>query len=266
MEIVLTTISLGENYTRDYACKLINDVLSLSDIKIYLTTDNPKIIYESFGNNERIKVNEINRDDLQIRVKIDEHADDFNFNLKYLCFEPVKDLDETVVIYTDCDCSFDWWDRNEVESFINQMRMNGYDFYAPRNDAKWFEYKDEYIKNNKSNVGIFWHKIYNYDIDLNSTEWDNAPLPAEYLLIFYNNNQKLNKFHAQWKWFHDYLINRKTSKGTWAEGFEIGVSSFVSGFKDFDIGWSHPIWSRMFMFNGYKNGHKGDVYHATDKQ
>ena len=44
MNFVITTLSIGENYTRDYTCRLIEDVLNLSDIDIYVTTDFESII------------------------------------------------------------------------------------------------------------------------------------------------------------------------------------------------------------------------------
>lgn len=265
MDIVITTLSIGENYTRDYTNRLIEDVLKLTDIKIYITTDSPKIINDFFGTNDRIIINVVNRENLKIRIKIGDYSDDFNFNLRYLCFEPVKDLEDTLIIFTDCDNSFDWWDKNKVIDFTSDMLKKGYDFYGPRISYKWSQFKEEFILNGKTNNGLFWHKIYNYDLDINNTDWDNSPLPAEYLLIFYNKNKKLNKFYAQWKWFHDYLVNKGNSEGTWAEGFEIGVSSYVSGFVGFDIGWNHEIWSKILVASGYKNGHRGNIHHPTDK-
>jgi hypothetical protein len=78
-------------------------------------------------------------------------------------------------------------------------------------------------------------------------------------------SDKLNNFYNHWKYFHDYLISREFSYGTWAEGFEIGVSSFLSGFNGYDIGWNHEIWSKMIVASGYKNGHKGSVIHGTER-
>ena len=68
----------------------------------------------------------------------------------------------------------------------------------------------------------------------------------------------------QWKWFHDYLAKRDYTEGTWAEGFEIGVSAHVAGFKALDIGWNHGLWSRMFEANGYKTGKRAGAFHGTD--
>lgn len=265
MNFVITTLSIGENYTRDYTCRLIEDVLNLSDIDIYVTTDFESIIKEKFSNNPRIHVSVVDRKNIKTRIKVGNLSDDFNFNLRYLCFEPVKDLEDTVVIFTDCDNSFDWWDKNSIEGFTSEMIKNGYDLFAPRLTYIWEDFKADYISKNVREQGLFWHKIYNYDLDLNSTEWDKAPLPAEYLLIFYNKDKKLNKFYEQWKYFHDYLINKETSDGTWAEGFEIGVSSFIAGFKGFDIGWNHHIWSRVLVASGYKNGHRGNIHHSTER-
>jgi hypothetical protein len=60
-------------------------------------------------------------------------------------------------------------------------------------------------------------------------------------------------------------VNREWTEGTWAEGFEIGVSSYVAGFKSYDIGWNHPLWSRMFEANGYKTGKRKGIYYPTEK-
>lgn len=268
MDKVLVTLSLGVNYTKEYTTRLISDVLNLSDITMYITTDCEDIIYDMFGVNDRIKINKINREELKIRLPIgyNKILDDFNFNLRYLCLEPVLNLDNTVIIFTDCDNSFDWYDKNEVDSFlIHHYNNNGFDFFGPRTDFKWKSFYQEY-KNGINPKGIFWHKIFNYDLtDKQSEEWGESPLPAEYLLIFVNNNGKLQKLYDQWKWFHDYLINREWTEGTWAEGFEIGVSSYIAGFKPFDIGWNHPLWSKMLEANGYKTGKRKGVYYPTER-
>ena len=114
-------------------------------------------------------------------------------------------------------------------------------------------------------LGNYWHKITNFDIDVDDTSIDNATIPAEYLLLFYNRDKKLVKFYEHWKWFHDYLVKKETTQGTWAEGFEIGVSAYRSGFVPYDISFSHDIWSRVFTASGYKNGHKGSMWHATER-
>jgi hypothetical protein len=265
MNIVITTLSIGENYTKDYTNRLIQDVLNLSDLTIYVTTDCPNIINDVFGVNDRIIITNINRDDIVVRLKINEYSDDFNFNLRYLCLNPVKDLNDTVIIFTDCDNSFDWWDRYIVTDFIKSKVKDGFDFFGPRISNKWGYVRNEYLLNGLDKESIFWHKVPNYDINLDSNEWDESPLPAEYLLIFYNNQGKLNKFYNHWKYFHDYLVSREFSHGTWAEGFEIGISSFLSGFNGYDIGWNHEIWSKMIVASGYKNGHKGNVIHGTER-
>ena len=80
-----------------------------------------------------------------------------------------------------------------------------------------------------------------------------------------NNNGKLNKMVEQWKWFHDYLNNKNYTYGTWVEGFEIGISCMNAGFNDYDIGYGHSIWSKVFEPNGYKTGKRGGVVHPTEK-
>lgn len=266
MKKVIVTLSLGENYTKDYTLRLIEDVINLSNMDLYITTDFPKIILKKFPNNQRIKINEINRNDYVVSLPIGKNkfSSDFNFNLRHICLLPVLNLDNTIVIFTDCDNSFDWYDENKIDEFINQKySIEKFDFFGPRNDYKWEQFISQY-KQNKD--GIFKHKILNYNLDINKkSNWDNAPLPAEYLLIFVNNNGKLKKFYEQWKWFYEYLNKKEFTEGTWAEGFEIGVSSLVAGFKPFDIGWNHNIWSKMLVANGYKSGHRGNIHHKTER-
>lgn len=268
MKIALTTLSFGRNYTKDYTCRLIDDVLKMSNIDLYITTDCEEVIREQFGDNERINVHKICRDDVKIRLYTNQGkvGDDFNFNMRYLSLIPVMDLDDTIVIFTDCDNSFDWWDESEVLKFTNEKLQQGYDFFGPRTDYRWGGFLEDYHQKNNKTHGIFWHKIYNYDLDVNpKPEWNDASLPAEYLLIFVNRDKKLRKMVEQWKWFHDYLVNKDYTHGTWAEGFEIGVSALVAGFKSFDIGWHHFVWGKAFTANGYKTGSKALVQHSTER-
>jgi hypothetical protein len=267
MKVVVTTLSLGRNYTKDYTLRMVEDILKLSDIDFYITTDCKDIIESVYPNNPRIHINEFNRDDYKVRLPIGplKGASDFNFNLRYLCFEPVKDLDNTIVIFTDCDNSFDWYDKNEVFDHINEIYNNqGFDFLAPRTDYFWKIFRNDYKSQDKMEHGMLWHKVHNYDLDLNNQDLDESSVPAEYLLIFINNNGKLAKFYDKWKWYHDYLANKEWTHGTWAEGFEIGASAFTAGFKAYDISWHHPIWGKMFEANGYKTGKRGGVVHATE--
>jgi hypothetical protein len=259
MNIIFTTLSLGVSYTRDYTNKLINDILNKTKHSISITTDCKNIILEKYPNEKRILINEINREDLILRINVDwgkGSANDFNFNMRYICLDKVKDFEDYIVIFTDCDNSLEWWDENEIESWLNERINLGFDFFAPRNDLILKDYLNEYKNQNDVNYGIFWHKLFNYDLLNNpKPEWDNSTLPGEYLLIFYNKEKKLIKFYEQWKWFHDYLVNKGKSYGTWAEGFEIGVSAFLSKFIPYDIGFHHPMWSKIIKPNGYKIGH-----------
>jgi hypothetical protein len=270
MKTVLTTLSFGENYTRDYTLKMIEDVLNITPIDFYITTDCRHLIEEQYGNNDRIHINELKREDVKIRIPIGEGktATDFNFNMKYMSLVPVMDLDDTIVIFLDCDNSVDWWDETIIQEFMSDKYNEGYDFFAARNDFKWGEYLNTYYSQNNREEGIFWHKIYNYGLDVSpKPEWNEAPLPAEDILFFINRDGKLRKFVEQWKWFHDYLCNLDYSYGTWAEGFEIGVSAIVAGFKPYDISWHHPILGKIFTYNGYKTGSKGaGIIHATERE
>ncbi len=286
MNILVTTLSYGVNYTKDYCLRLIEDVMTLSNMDIYVTTDCSHIIREKYPESNRIHLNEVKREDLKIRIPIGEfkNSDDFNFNMRYLCLEHVCEIPNSVVIFTDCDNSFDWWDYDKVHEFITSHKNRGYDFFGPRTDWKFKNVIDEInkiIDQKTSNLtyedfqkNMMWHKFFNYDIlnindikkiDSNNHKWSNASLPAEYLLIFDNREYKLKKMVEMWKWFHDYLVNKDFSFGTWAEGFELGVSADYANFNSFDIGWNHEIWYRMFHPNGYKNGHRGEIHHPTER-
>ena len=197
----------------------------------------------------------------------------------------VKDIDDCVVIFTDCDNSLDWWDKELIEEFINDKFKDGYDYFAPRADYRFRNAIDKYNTSCRKNpynndvldydsCTILWEKFFNYDmVDLDKNQivegvnhkWAEASIPTEYLIIFYNNNGKLSKMVNQWKWFHDYLCNRDYVHGTWAEGFEIGISCLVADFKPFDISYYHPVWEKMFTPNGYKTGPRGGKVHATEK-
>jgi len=266
MDIAITTLSLGVNYTRDYSLKLINDVLNRTEHKIYLTTDCASIIEEAYPNNPRVVINKITREKLLIRLNVDGgvgYATDFNFNMRYMCLEPVKNLKNTVVVFTDCDNSLDWWDEDVIQNWLDRMKKTDFDFFAPRADYKLWQYLDEYNKNKDINPrgGIFWHKILNFDLINNpKPEWNDASLPAEYILVFMGDTEKLEKFYNQWKNMHDYLVNQGWTYGTWAEGFEIGVSALVAGYESYDIGWSHEIWGKAFTPNGYKK----IIWHPTE--
>lgn len=285
MKIVITTLSIGENYTKDYTLRMIEDVLDKTDIPIYITTDCINIIKDKFGTNERIKIRTIDRSDIKVSLQIGKNpgTNHFNFNMRYLCLEHVMDLDDTIVIFTDCDNSFDWWDDNIVNDFFDKKIIEGYDYFAPRTNLKLKQVVEHFNENCKKDPNfeyldydsctILWEKFYNYDlidfetnkVSLSNLEgWGFSSIPSEYLVIFYNKNCKLKKMVSKWKWFHDYLCSKEFVWGTWAEGFEIGVSSFVAEFKDFDITYSHPIWCKVFTPNGYKTGVRGGIVHATE--
>jgi hypothetical protein len=259
MKVAITTLSLGKNYTMDYTLRLINDVLNKTIHSIYITTDCKSIITEKYGNNDRIFINEISRENIVVRLNTDGgfgSATDFNFNMRYMCLESVKNLEDTIVVFTDCDNSLDWWDEDEIQNWAVDMQSRGFDFFAPRNDYKLHMYLNMYNQSNNPNEGIFWHKLFNFDLINNpKPEWDNASLPAEYILVFFNDGKKLESFYNEWKKLHDQLVTQGWTYGTWAEGFEIGVSALMSGYVPFDISWHHHIWGKAFTANGYKVGH-----------
>jgi hypothetical protein len=268
--IYFTTLSLGQNYTRDYACNLIDDVLTRTNHKFAITTDHPQTIISRFGNNDKILIDTINRDDFKVRLPIGSAgANDFNFNMRYICLKQLLDLDDSIVIWTDCDNSLEWWDEAEVRSTIQEISSTGASFLGPRTQYTWKNFVDDYLNNrnfDQIEYGIFWHKIYNYDLQDNPYNgWDSAPLPAEYLLIFLETGQKMQKFYNQFKFFHDYLAKKDITFGTWAEGFELGVSSLVAGYTPYDIGWHHPVFGRAIIANGHKKP-EGKPKHGTEFQ
>lgn len=285
MKIIITTLSFGENYTKEYTLRMIEDVLTLTDLDLYITTDCKNIIFDHFGSSDRIKLNEVTRDKLLVSLPIgpNKGARDFNFNMRVLCLEHVMDIEDAVIIFTDCDNSFDFWDRSWVESFIQDKLKDGYDYFAPRTSAKLKYMIQEFNTNCKTdpnfeNMGqgctLAWHKFYNYDLIDKTTKmvsedtiskWGDASFPSEYLVIFYNRDGKLKKMVTQWKWFYDYLNNKDYTYGTWAEGFEIGISSLVAGFNDFDIGYGNTTWGKIFTPNGYKTGPRAGRVFATEK-
>jgi len=280
MKKVLTTLSLGAEYTSEYTIRLIKDVLELSSLDLYVTTNCRDVIEGVYGQNERIKIKDINLKDVKIRIPMGENkgGDDFNFNLKYLCFEPVMKFTDALILYTDCDNSFDWWDEQVVEEYTTRNFQQGFDFLAPRAGLTVqtcidsFNAQCEKDETHYQSSTLIWHKFFNYDMvstsplrvsDSHTPKWGPAGLPAEHLLLFYNTGNKLEKFVEQWKWFHDYLVNREYTWGTWAEAFEIGVSAYLAGFNVRDIGYSDPVWGKIITFNGYKTGPKGGKVYAT---
>jgi hypothetical protein len=198
-KIYFTTLSLGENYTKDYACSLIDDVLTKTPHYFAVTTDFPDVIRERFGDNDRILIDTINRNDFMVRIPIGHLgscSSDFNFNMRYVCLRQLLDLEDSIVIWTDCDNSLDWWDETEVREFFDSMESQGKTFLGPRNTYTWGGFLNDYLsrKTEDVNYGLFWHKIYNYDLQDNPYNgWDNAPLPAEYLLVFLGTGEKNEK-------------------------------------------------------------------------
>lgn len=257
--IYFTTLSLGNNYTKDYTCKLLDQVLNKTPHSFAITTDCPEIIWNEYGqSNKRILIDTISRSDFKIRLPIgpNSSASDFNFNMRYRCIEQLLNIDQDfITIWTDCDNSLDWWEENDIQLFFENMINEGYDFLAPRNDYKFQDFLIDFKTHSNPQHGLFWHKLLNYNLISNPRpEWNMASLPAEYMLIFLNS-KKLTKFYLQFKWFHDYLSNLPYTYGTWAEGFEIGVSALCAGYIPYELGWNHYIMGRAIRANGLKIGH-----------
>ena len=110
-KIYFTTLSLGENYTRDYTLRLIEQVLTLTNQYFAVATDRPDIIREKFPNEDGILIDYIDRYEQKIRLKLghkDSWVDDFNFNMRYLCLRQLLDKEDCYIIWTDCDNSLVW--------------------------------------------------------------------------------------------------------------------------------------------------------------
>lgn len=270
--IFFTTLSIGYNYTKDYGIPLIEQILEKTIHKIVIATDQDEIINNFFGVNDRIIINKIIRSEIVLRLPsmgpdylTDPQKQDFNFNLKYKCFEPLLDIEDCYIFYTDCDNSMEWWDEDLIQTFFDETEKAGYGFLACRSDYKWGIYLSEYYNQENKNFGLFWHKILNYDLDSKiNEEWWHAPLPAEHIFVLLGTSEKLKNFYNKFKWFHDYLINKGYSYGTWAEGFEIGVSSYLAGYKSYELGWGHPLLSKAIKYNGQKIG-TGKPTHQTER-
>ena len=226
-----------------------------------IVTDCKKLIIDIFGENERILIDEVNRNDLKIRIPIDSkesHSSDFNFNLKYLCLRQLLDKEDAYIVWTDCDNSLEWWDEDVIQSYFKETLDNGFNFLGCRMLYTWECFIEEYKTKNNKEHGIFWHKIFNYDLDVENKDWYHAPLPAEHIIVFLETGDKLKKYYDQFKWFHDHLVEKGFCYGTWAEGFEMGVAGYIAGYKPCDIGWSHPILSKAIKYNGHAVGHPTD--------
>ena len=88
----------------------------------------------------------------------------------YLCLDLVKNLDDTAVIFTDCDNSLDWWDEETIQNWLTQMKNSGYDFFGPRTNLKLKNFIEGYnrVKDVNPRDGVFWHKLFNFDFSLSS--------------------------------------------------------------------------------------------------
>jgi hypothetical protein len=253
------TLSFGKNYTTDYTLRFIDDILRLTPASVAVTTDLPEIITDKF-NTDRVFINKMNRDDYKIRLPIGpgKHASDFNFNMRHICLKPFEQLEADVVYFTDCDNSIRNWNTQQIEAFLDDKINQGYGFFAPRADLRLGPVKREHFDKIATNPqpNIFWHKIKIFDLEPEShKEWDDAPLPAEYLLILHNKDNKVMRFYEEWKKLHDYLCNKDFTYGTWAEGFEIGVAAHLAGLKPYDIQFCGTLLSDIVTPNGYKIGH-----------
>jgi len=253
MKYVFTTLSIGENHTRDYTLRLLNDVITKTEQDILVVTDVPDLIRNTFSSN-RIKFNVLDRSKIKIRLWVNQphSSSDFNFNLKYHCFEPLVGTNYDYVIFTDCDNSIEWFNVKEADEYFTTHLNAGYDSFGCRASWKLKGVIDEYFAQDNPYHGLFHHKILNYKLtkDL-SEEYQKSPLPAEHVLAF-QNSFKLEKFYLNWKDFHDKLCSLDYTYGTWAEGFEIGVSATLAGYNMCDITWHSTLLHKIVQYNTYK--------------
>jgi len=260
MKYVFTTLSIGLNHTRDYTLNLVRDVLEKTNHDILVVTNVPEVITDKY-NSPRIIIHKVDKSELKIRLFINGalNASDFNFNLKYLCFEKLIGSQYDYIIFTDCDNSVEWFDDKEVDEFLNiEYNIGGYDFFAPRGDWLFGGYLQEYYSQDNPQLGMMWHKILNYKITLEDYEkMKDVPMPAEHVLVI-KNNEKFESFYKNWKGYHDALVSAEYTHGTWAEGFEIGASAYFAGYKMGNLGWNHPLISKIVKYNTYKTGHQSE--------
>lgn len=260
-DIIFCTLSVGKRYTEDYTCKLIKDVLQNTRSRFAITTDFPEVIHEAYPNEPRLLIEYFDRSEhvLRLPIGINKGASDFNFNVRYTALRQCIDVPEKVVIFTDCDNSLPTWYEEHTCNRIEALLSEGLDFHAPRSALKLRDvlntYNKERLEGNPTPT-IFWHKIWAFDlINTPRSEWMDAPVPAEYLLILVNHEDKLKKFYDAWKYMHDWMVALPYTEGTWAEGFEIGIASYVAGYNAYDMGWHAEVINNAMVASGHKAGH-----------
>lgn len=260
-DIIFCTLSVGKRYTEDYTCKLIDDVLRNTRCRFAITTDFPDIIKNTFPGENRLLIDFFDRNLYKLRLPIgpNKAASDFNFNVRYTALKQCLSVPEKFVIFTDCDNSLPRWNEPQISLNLQNMLAQGFDFSAPRCDYIMKDmlkgYHKELSEGNPTPT-IFWHKIWAFDLLNNpKPEWDNAPLPAEFILLLTNHEDKLEKFYTNWKNLHDHMVNLPYTEGTWAEGFEIGVASLLAGYVAHDMGWNLTTVDGCMVASGHKVGH-----------
>lgn len=260
-DILFCTLSVGKNYTKDYTCKLTQDILQNTKCRIAITTDFPDIITSTFPDEPRILLDVFNRSNYKLRLPTDKthYSHDFNFNVRYTALRQCIGQPEKYIFFTDCDNSLSKWNSENVYAGLSWLSEHGYEFMAPRSSLLLSNVINDYLTNvsptNKT-PNSFWHKIHAFDLIYSPhPEWDNAPVPTEYFFVLANKDNKLNKFYEGWKFMHDWLASLPYTHGTWAEGIEIGIASVMAGYKPYDIGFDHRILDNVIEASGHKVGH-----------
>ena len=253
---IFCSLSIGLPYTRDYTIPLIKEILSMTTSRLAITTDQVQFLQAEFPNEPRLILTHFDSSKHKLRLQISPYPDaatDFNFNLKYLVFEPILDAPEPYVVYTDCDNSMIKWEEDVILNRLATEHKLGFTFFAERGGEGALagiikEYLRTFLMDEPPGLG--WHKIWAFDLLHHPRpKWENASFPSEHFLILTNKDDMVKKFCLQWKELHDKLVALPYTHGTWAEGVEIGIAAIEAGYKSDQL----PIEiSDQYKFNGRK--------------
>jgi hypothetical protein len=226
MKYTFCTIAIGEKYLLS-ALQLAEQLNKVSN-KHHLLIVSDDVNY----NIDNVTMVKIPNDKKLFTSKI------FNYNLKYLPIKYSSELDFDYVIFIDADWSLsDNYDQEKIDSVLNFMETNNYDFCFERPHLIGHGKHDE--------VSIFWkHKRDFYDLK-NTNEFDDGHVVNEQFMIF-KNNEKLKTFSSLW----ESLCERSSESDLWAfaEGVEMGMSASHSKMTYEYYGWQR-ILNDCFTFN-----------------
>lgn len=272
MNILVSTICFvnrdkpGAEIYATFTQRLINDIMTKTPYDIMVTTNEP----EHFQSNK-----EMWGDRVILRTELLENhrlvVGVFNQLLK---FYTIKNIDSKYdwVLYLDCDAGLtDEWNISEVENQINQWVTDGYDILGTRTNAILInellehekvlrEHNDEIAKGNISHYyggTLFSNKFIFYEVTSQNgpTEWFDAKLPSEHVLLV-KNNEKLQRMSEI---FEDFCFKFETQGPhpitVDMEAFEIGVSAKLAGYNMGDFG-NHGLYHIIKVVCNHNNWEK----------